>query len=149
MTPVVPSRFVKYLLTWTAGFVVGAGVVMLIAFPVQNKMLAGVTQMSDELQDIYSQGTILCEPNIVHFQADPGIPKETFQKFVIEAGVWAFVAWEHQPSNIQEQDCAARWYIPMKVQPVVYGDPKGAKIYHYNIQTSSWIGPQDPETIRK
>ena len=137
MTP-----FLKYLLTWTAGCLMGGGFVFAVAKPVLDHGLASVTQLSDQVQDIYSQGTVLCEPSV----PQPTTESAKWQQFILGRGM-AELAGIPQPPN-QDTPCAARWYIPMKAKPVVYGDAKGTQVFYYvDVKTKAWDGPHVPLVV--
>jgi hypothetical protein len=123
MTP-----FLKYLLTWTAGCLMGGGFVFAVAKPALDHGLASVTQLSDQVQDIYSQGTVLCEPNV----PKPG------------AFIRELVGIPDPPSK---EPCSARWYIPMKAKPVVYGDAYGVQVFYVDVKTKAWDGPHAPMVL--
>jgi hypothetical protein len=110
MTP-----FVKYLLTWAAGFLMGCGVVFAMAKPVLDHAAAAVTQLSDQIQDLYSAGTVLYEDS----PCGPG----TGLKIPILNGGASITIGGGAPGTTGR---VARWYIPMKIVAQSLNTPAGS-----------------------
>ncbi|MCI0402684.1 MAG: hypothetical protein L0212_04080 [Acidobacteria bacterium] len=51
---------------------------------------------------------------------------------------------ERVPLPLFEQS-AARWYIPARVTPIVYGDAGSTSYLWYNTGTGEWSGPFQPK----
>jgi len=102
MTP-----FVKFMVIWAAGFFIGAGLVFAMAKPVLDHAAAAVTQLSDQIQDLYSAGTLLYEDSA---PCGPG----TGLKIPILNGGASITIGGGAPGTTGR---VARWYIPMKVTP--------------------------------
>jgi hypothetical protein len=124
MTP-----FVKYLLTWAVGFLLGMGVVAAMALPVQKQELAAITELSGKIQDIYSQGTILYE------DSPPCGPGSGLKIPILNGGATLTIGGENVPAKTGS---VARWYIPMKVNAQILNDPTGISTFdHINLKTGA------------
>lgn len=132
------NTFLKYFITWGAGAVCGALFAWALFHPVAEKMLAGETELSNQIQDIYSQGTVLYEPPAAQMQAQPG--------FSILNG-FATITISGMKLPAEHQGSVPRWYIPMKVQPVVYGDKQGKFVLYVDVKTNAVTGISYPLSV--
>lgn len=133
------NTVLKHVITWCAGAVCGALCVYAISYPVAQKMLAGETQMSEQIQDIYSQGTILREmpiEEVTHSAAE--IP-------LLNGFATLRIRGVDVPS--QTLSPGKTWYIPMKVKPEFYGDATRAQIFYLDIKTHQLTGPFAPGAL--
>jgi hypothetical protein len=124
MTP-----FVKYLLSWAAGFLMGCGLVFAMAKPVLDKGVAAVTQLSDQIQGLYSAGTVLYEDSA---PCGPGAGL----KIPILNGGASITIGGGAPGTTGR---VARWYIPMKVTPQPLNATTGLPdtFDHINLKTGA------------
>jgi len=131
------NAILKHLITWIFGAVCGVTFVYAITNPVMNRMLAGETQMSEQIQDIYSQSTILHEMPAPEQQAASGPEIPLLNGFVsLRINGVSAAGPKLGPGKT--------WYIPMKVQPQFYGDASHAQVFYLDSKTHQLTGPFTP-----
>lgn len=113
------------LVVWVfvMGIAAGMAITFAMAKPALDRGAAMVATMSAEIEDLHSEGTILTEP-VASLQACPGIP--------LLNGVARLSL--NTASTVLPQR-AARWYIPLKVQPIFYGVADTARVVYVDNKT--------------
>jgi hypothetical protein len=130
------NQFLKSFMVWTFGAVCGGLFCFAMMKPAADAMLAAETKMSEQLQDLYSQTTILYEPPevISTTQAGPEIPllNGSMSLRLNIAG------------TTQRLAPGKTWSIPMKVKPGFAGDPTRVQIFYIDVKTHQMSGPFPP-----
>jgi hypothetical protein len=130
------NKILKHFITWAFGAICGGLFVYAIVNPLTSKMLAGETQMSSQIQDIYSQVTILHEtPAEIQQPVAPEIPL-LHGTVSLKLNLLGNAAPQIGPGKT--------WAIPMKVQPTFYGDASHAQIFFLDTKTHQLTGPYAP-----
>lgn len=112
------------LVVWVfvMGIAAGMAITFAMAKPALDRGTAMVATMSAEIEDLHSEGTILTEP-VASLQACPGVP------------LFNGVARLSLNTASTASTRAARWYIPLKVQPLFYGMVDTARVVYVDNKT--------------
>ena len=92
----------------------------------------------EDSKDLYSQATLLMEP-----QASPQTALFGLALDALAPGLGRALAQTDKSGR-----AVPRWYIPLKVKPVVYGDAQGATYLWFDRRTKELSGPFAPENQR-
>ena len=92
----------------------------------------------EDNREVYSQVTLLSEP-----QASPQTALFGLALDALAPGLGRALAQTDKSGQ-----AAPRWYIPLKVKPVVYGDAQGATYLWFDRRTKELSGPFTPENER-
>jgi hypothetical protein len=133
------NKILKHFITWAFGAICGGLFVYAIVNPLTKTMLAGETQMSEQIQDLYSQVTIIGEAPL-ETQAQPG-PEIPLLNGLATLRIGALAIPAQKLGN------GTVWYIPMKVKPSYRGDASRAHVFYFDTKTQQLAGPFSPTVL--